>query len=407
MKRIFFAFCILFLVQISIQPSFAFDMEGISTHGYISQGYMKSDDNNFLANTEDGTFEFTELGFNVSREFEKIRIALQVLSRDLGEFGNNEVKLDWALGEYYFKDYLGLRIGKIKMPMGLYNQGRDVDMLRVPVLLPSSIYDEGSRDIYNTVQGAELYGIYNLSFIGELDYEIFYGSTDVNVDSIYIRGKEEAVAQGVPGSTATINSVDAEYTTGGALRISPFLEGLRLGFSYYLAEADLESTITSEFLPGGSASLDMHLKFKTMVSSIEYTWNNLTLAAEYCLNKISSTSALVGIGPLPDTTTKTLGWYIQANYRFTEKFSMGIYYSEFYPEKRDKDGDDQVAIGNPDFYAWQKEIVPTIRFDLSDHFVVKGEVHFVDGAAQVYAYNNPDAREEDWTLYALKATFSF
>ena len=407
MKRILQFFCILFLIQISGLTSFAFDMEGISTHGYISQGYLKSDDNNFLASTEDGSFEFTELGFNVSKKFEKVRVAFQLVSRDLGEFGNNEIDLDWALGEYYYKDYLGVRIGKIKMPLGLYNQGRDVDMLRVQVLLPSSIYDEGSRDIYNTVQGAEIYGAYSYPVIGELDYELFYGSTDVNIESIFVKGNEEGVAKGVPGSTAVINSIDAKYTTGGALRWSPYLEGLRLGFSYYRAKADLDSTLTSQFLPGGSATLLMNLKFKTMVSSIEYTINNLTLAAEYSHYDINSSGILVGLAPVPDAVRKSMGWYVQANYRFNEKIAMGAYYSEFYFNRNDKDGNEQVAAGNPDYYGWQKEIVPTIRFDLSDHFIIKGEVHMVDGAAQVYTYSNPTGKEKDWTLYALKATFNF
>ena len=403
MKKIFLSFLILFLIQIFAPSSFASDMEGISIHGYISQGYLKSSDNNYLASTDEGTFEFTELGFNVSKKFEKVRVAFQLLSRDLGEFGNNEIDLDWALGEYYYKDYLGVRIGKIKMPLGLYNQERDVDMLRVSVLLPSSVYDEGSRDIYNTVQGAEIYGLFNWPVFGELDYELFYGSTDVNVDSIYVRGKEEAVASAVPGSTAVIESIDAEYTGGGALRWSPNLEGLRLGVSYYLAEADLESTLTNPYLPGGSATLLMHLKFKTLVPSIEYTWNNLTLAAEYSVNEIISSSTLVGMPPSPETSVKTLGWYVQANYRFNEKFAFGIYYSEFYPDKDDKDGNTLVA----DYYGWQKEIVPTIRFDFSDHFIIKGEVHKVDGSAQVYIYNNPGGIEKDWTLYALKATYNF
>lgn len=404
--------CILFLILTTCcLPSFAFDMEGISTHGYISQGYLKSDDNNYLASTDEGTFEFTEIGFNVSKEFDKVRVAFQLISRDLGEFGNNEIELDWALGEYYYNDYLGIRIGKIKMPMGFYNQERDVDMLRVSVLLPASVYDEGSRDIYNTVQGAEIYGTFSQSFIGALDYELFYGSTDVNANSIYVRGKEDAVAAAVPAATAVINSIDAEYTTGAALRWSPQVEGLRLGVSYYQAEADLESTLTSPMLVymglESPSPLMMHLKFKTFVQSIEYTWNNLSLATEYCIGEIISSSSLAGLPSSPEASVKTFGWYVLANYRFNEKFALGIYYSEFFPDKSDRDGDLQVADGYPDYYGWQKEIVPTIRFDLSDHFIIKGEVHLVDGAAQVYAYNNPAGREKDWTLYALKATFNF
>ena len=42
----------------------AFDLENewgtIDIHGFISQGFLKSDRNNFYAKTEDGTFRFNE-----------------------------------------------------------------------------------------------------------------------------------------------------------------------------------------------------------------------------------------------------------------------------------------------------------------------------------------------------------
>ena len=121
----------------------AFSAADVDIHGFASQGYLKSDDNNYLANTEDGTAEFTEVGINFSKEFDQLRIGLQLLSRDLGDYGDNEIYLDWAMGDYRFNEMLGIRIGKVKTPVGLYNQERDLDMLRIPVLLPAAVYDEG------------------------------------------------------------------------------------------------------------------------------------------------------------------------------------------------------------------------------------------------------------------------
>ncbi|NLA74996.1 MAG: hypothetical protein GX846_05970 [Deltaproteobacteria bacterium] len=99
-------------------------------------------------------------------------------------------------------------------------------------------------------------------------------------------------------------------------------------------------------------------------------------------------------------------FYIRAKFRYqlNEKIAFGVYYSEFYADKNDKKGS---SLGSSYYAAWQKEVVPSLRYDLSDNMIVKGEIHFVDGVAQVYNFNNPNGREKDWVMYALKATFNF
>ena len=118
MKKLNLVFCISLLILTQSLFVTAIDFNGIDIHGYVSQGYLKSDKNNYLVNSKDGSFEFTELGINFSKEFEKLRVGLQLLSRDMGEFGNNEIKLDWAMGDYHLRDYLGFRVGKVKIPLG-------------------------------------------------------------------------------------------------------------------------------------------------------------------------------------------------------------------------------------------------------------------------------------------------
>lgn len=119
----------------------------VEIHGFISQGYLDSSDNNFQARTDASTFEFNEFGINFGKELtDKLRLGMQIFSKDIGPYGDNEVTLDWAYGDYRWKDWLGVRAGKIKTPHGLYNETRDVDILRNWIFLPQSVYPELTRD---------------------------------------------------------------------------------------------------------------------------------------------------------------------------------------------------------------------------------------------------------------------
>lgn len=94
---------------------------------------------------------------------------------------------------------------------------------------------------------------------------------------------------------------------------------------------------------------------------------------------------------------------VSASYRFTDLFSMGAYYSIFYPDKDDKDGDNLVVKSD----AWEKDLALTLKFDLNEYTVFKVEGHSVDGTAHVNRTDNPDRDEEDFYYGVAKLTFSF
>ena len=58
---------ILSLLTVWGAPAGAAEIAGIDIHGFISQGYLQSTDNNYLANTDKGTFEFNEAAINFSK----------------------------------------------------------------------------------------------------------------------------------------------------------------------------------------------------------------------------------------------------------------------------------------------------------------------------------------------------
>ena len=59
-----------------------------------------------------------------------------------------DLVLDYAQVEYTFSDMFGVRAGRIRRPVGIYNHIQDVDLARTFVLLPQGMYDARWRDFY-------------------------------------------------------------------------------------------------------------------------------------------------------------------------------------------------------------------------------------------------------------------
>src|SRR5690606_26862451 len=143
----------------------------------VSQGFLKSSQNNFLAQSERGSFEFNEVGLNFTEKItDRFRIGMQLFMRDLGPIGNYKPQFDWFYLDYQFFDWLGLRAGRTKIPFGLYNEINDVDAARVPILLPQSVYPTQNRDYLLAQTGFEIYGRTPYSPLGVLEYRAYGGT---------------------------------------------------------------------------------------------------------------------------------------------------------------------------------------------------------------------------------------
>ena len=97
-------------------------------------------------------------------------MGVQIFARDLGPIGDYGVKADWFYLDYRWRDWLGVRAGRNKIPFGLYNDASDADSARVPVLLPQSVYPTRNRDFLLAQTGVEVYGYLGLGPGGALDY---------------------------------------------------------------------------------------------------------------------------------------------------------------------------------------------------------------------------------------------
>lgn len=400
-KICFIAFLVLFYLLHSPAAVQAYNLGPyLNINGFLSQGYINSTGNNVFGDSKGGSFQLNEFALTVnSTPTEKLRLSLQLLSRDLGTEGDNELRIDWAMADYRFQDSFGVRLGKIKLPIGLYNQYRDSDFVRPMTFLPQSIYDQNKRNLLVGAWGGNIYGNIALGAVGDIDYQAYYGKVDFYNDSGQAVGIKNLAADIANRSgLGTISGFDAEneYVAGGSLIYYPPLENLRLGMSYFTGETDF--TFIAGDTPGFASGHNKNM----VVFSAEYTGHGWSLASEY----IEFTGDRKVLGrDIPDGRSQ--GGYLQFCYMLREKISISFLYDLFYADKNDRDGDKLVAQGKPDFLAWRKDLGTAIRWDINDRWTVRAEYHNIDGASLLLPIYNPTGVERYWSYYVLKTSFNF
>lgn len=396
----------------SVKATQAFELGPVDVHGFVSQGYLRSSDNNYLAKTEKGSTEFNDVAINLSKELsDKLRVGCQFLARDLGDSGNDKAGLDWGYGDYHWRDELGIRVGKVKRPMGFYNEGRDVELLRTSILLPQSVYREDMRDIMNAAKGAAIYGTIPVGGLGSFDYQHVYGSKDMDLESTALR--KQLVVR-FPGVDVADIQTNIRYTdTTHVIWQTPF-KGFRLGATHETALVEAHAPAVAAiptnnpdiFIPAQPAR-DLEIKLKRVwVASAQYRWRDLTLTSEL-IDTIQKFSLDSGPSGSYSYEGHSLGYYGGIDYRFTDWLDVAAYYSEYYPDKSDKKGHKQTIYGRPDYMGWQKDACLSFRFDPVPGWTCKLEGHYINGVAQVFDYDDEGELKESWSLFAAKVTYNF
>jgi len=365
-------------------------------HAFVSQGFIKTTENNYLAESERGSLEFTEAGINVTKDLtDKLRVGMQLFARRIGPIGGFSVQFDWFYLDYRFFDWLGVRVGRTKLPFGLYNETSDVDAARVPVLLPQSVYPIQNRDFLLAQTGAELYGLVPIGDAGQLEYRLYGGTLFLDA--------------ALEGADDTIVSVSTPYIVGGRLMWLTPLEGLQLGGSIQALELDIEykppealvAALQAQGLlpPNFSENVDLKIPAVLALGSVEYAAGGLLLSAEYgrWYTKIRSSIPVI----VPESSPVSERFYVMASYRINEWLVPGAYYAGLFPDVDRRTGIDKYS---HDFAA-------TVRFDVNEHWLWKLEGHYMRGTANLSTNLNDDAPlntlERDWGAFFVKTTAYF
>jgi hypothetical protein len=371
----------------------------VQIHGYLSEGAAASTDNNYLRmNTSQGSL-FTEAGLNVSSQItDKFRVGAQVYDRYIGELGKGRVYLDWAFADYRLKDWIGFRAGKIKTPLGLYNDTQDQEFLHTWALLPQSVYPVDLRASTIAHVGGDIYGTVNIAGGGSLAYGAFAGSIPNDKFGGFLYGIQAIgghVAGGASGRTAGID-----------LRWSSPTGGLMVGSSLVYNHRGFKGTLGPSPVPlSYSTTID-----RVMVLYGEFARGNLRGDAEYRdqTRRAEITAEVPGRPIVKRPGAQEPAWFMSGAYRLSKWVEIGSYYSHYH-----------VTLINPVTpvtgpgrdHIYDKAV--TARFDLTRFLDIKAEGHFMDGvgapaqAHGFYPQDNPQGLQPTTHMLVVRTSWYF
>lgn len=74
----------------------ALTSDPIDVHGFVSQGFILTSKNEYLAHSKRGSVEFSEVGLNLTKSLtEDLRLGVQFFAHELGPIGNFDPQVDW------------------------------------------------------------------------------------------------------------------------------------------------------------------------------------------------------------------------------------------------------------------------------------------------------------------------
>jgi hypothetical protein len=389
--------------SLSTAPVWAQDLPSVGgspvqIHGFVSQGFILTSKNEYLAESKRGSVEMSEAAVNITHSpLENLRLGFQLFVHELGPVGNYQPQFDWYYLDYRFADWLGVRAGRTKMPFGLYNEVNDIDVARVPILLPQSVYPATHREFVYAQTGGELYGDVRLGPAGALEYRAYGGTLSL-----------EEAAPPPPGVFQTNGSVP--YVYGGRLLWFTPLDGLLAGISGQSLRVDsdvafdpaLQGLFESLGLLTPGITYPTRLKFRVRrwIASLQYAANDLDVSAEYSR---WTGDFFNSPGPLlfpPHTVNER--YFLMASYRVAPWFTPGAYYSAYFAnvENRDQPG------------QYQHDWAVTTRFDLNAHWLLKLEGHLMRGTGSIEDRRLNDGRgfedlPQAWAAFLIKTTAYF
>jgi len=371
-------------------------------HGFGSQAWLKSDHNDFFgpSSSSGGSWQYTELGINGSiRPLNNLQLAAQFIGRRAGESDSGVVNVDFLLLDWSMHasetGLFGARVGRVKNPLGFYNETRDVAFTRPSILLPQSIYFDSTRAFALSSDGIQVYGE-NRQGEGALSFQMNYGYPRVNDDELEyaVQGRE------VPGNMKAKQSFlfRAMYDYMGGR--------WRAALTYGKVHA------TYDAKPGDTLPSVGDFKFRPLIFSGQYNAERWSITGEYALRDSKLDDFMVGsIDPgLPAIDFTGISYYLQGTYRLTPQVEGLLRYDVLYLDKENrKNGCILETGGLPNHACYAKDWTVGLTWTITPQIMLRGEYHFVNGTGWLGRKDNPNPSETEkrWNLFTVQAAFRF
>lgn len=305
---------------------------------------------------EDGTSAYRNMALQFRYEISDRDIMIvQLSSRNLGNSpitaGEDDIELDWAFYERRLADSTSVKVGRVQIPYGIFNEIRDVGTILPFYRPPFSVYREGSFTS-ETVDG--------ISFS-----HTFAAESDWSLQSDFYYGEWELVEVDPFAESAAIARVPDGW--GAQFWLNTPLYGLRFGLSYQ--SRDLTEGVAAVRAPGDKTEFD------DFMLSVDAVFDRWIFRTEYREFDNAEQEVLPALGA-PDFQATFTSYYAQLGFLVTPKFKIFIQ-----PEVTDIEVNTSVFTETQDF-TQREDFGIALNYAFSPSLVLKLEYHEVSGQDQ-------------------------
>ncbi len=366
--------------------------EAPQLHGFASQGLLVSDGNSFYGSSEGGTWRLREVGLNLSyRPAPRLLLSAQGLLRQAGEHDLPPATVDYLFMGLTLSSTLDrqddLLVGRIKLPLGFYNETRDVPVTRPSIFLPQSIYFDRTRDLALSADGLLWVGRRH-AFGGDWTFKL--GALRPRLDTAGV----EAVLfdQDLPGTGS------AGLMVTSHLLFEDQRRGLRLALSGLRAEARYAA---SAVLPSG------RVRFLPVILSAALDRERWSLTGEYARRPIRY-DGFRG-SRFEDLAMNGESYYLQGTWRLTPRLELLARHDRLVVDADDPDGSAFAAAnGLPAHLRFATDRTLGLSWQATKSWRLQVERHWIDGTAWLTPTDRargPLSRR--WGLWAMMVAYRF
>lgn len=227
--------------------------------GYINVAYGETDHHQYRGATPNGTFDFRSAAlqgrFEANPDNE---VVIQLANESVGDSPSDalrdDLELDWLFFRHRFKNGTSVRLGRVPLPIGIYNEIKDVGTA-LPFFRPSdNFYGEGTWTS-DSVDGIVITHNFETGAGWNFDLDLYYGEWE----------RIESDGNGRRYAKADISDAVGIFTW-----VNTPWNGLRVGFGY------------NQFTATGGAFLAPGVSDdeNTRYFSLDGAWDPVTLRFE-------------------------------------------------------------------------------------------------------------------------------
>jgi hypothetical protein len=154
----------------------------VTIHGFLTQAYGFSNGNQILGIPHEGTFDYGNSALQIRGEM----TAADSITIQLGHERNADspsqktlpdVSLDWVFYEHRFGEST-LKVGRVKVPLGVYNEARDVGTILPFFRPPRDFYGQGAYTL-ETIDGGLVSHHFSLAKGWDLTADAYFGNWEL------------------------------------------------------------------------------------------------------------------------------------------------------------------------------------------------------------------------------------